>query len=496
MSVCRGTTVCAALGTGACAWGCNADASYCSTRHADCDATVETGTRPAHPGPRAHNVLFIFTEDQGLQLSLVGTPGLKTPNMDALAQEGAFYRNAWTTLATCTGSKSAVFTGLHNHNSGALGNVNEFIGSAEELATVNPSWYSQPDSAYHNYQICEDVPTLIELLREQGHYTGLQNKFHLSPHSKFPYDQWLKPANAGDVLDFIETAQDLHRDWFLVHVIADPHRPYPDSIADGIEVDLDAVAPPGHLPDTEVVQRDWAEYLAAIEDADNKVGQVLQALEDSGQAEQTLVVLMGDHGPAYHRGKWTAYDLGLRVPLMLRGPGITAGTRTEVLSAVDLMPTMLDFLGMDVPRRTDGVSHYPLLTGAASKPLRRYAVGVSESDRSITDGHFRLMFMPKASDTKVPSDNSDPVPWGNLVYEHVRDNANTAGFEDAYRFLDLADASLREYERPRFELFDLHNDPWELHDLAPSPNHEEQFEELRDALVEWMGRTADPGESP
>jgi N-sulfoglucosamine sulfohydrolase len=419
--------------------------------------------------------------------------------MDGLAQQGALYHHAWTTLATCTGSKSAVFTGLHNHNSGARGNVQEYVGSAAQLGADSPEWFVDVDSPYNRFRICDDVPTLVELLSRSGFYTGLQNKFHLSPHRKFPYDHWSGPSQTHrrDVKGFIAEAAELELPWMLVHVIATPHRPYPPSGASGLPVDAASVAPPAHLPDSDVVRQDWSEYLEAIQVADGHLGDVLGALDASGEADRTLVLFMGDHGPAYHRGKWTSYDLGLRVPLVLRGPGIVPGSApSDPLSTVDLLPTLLDFLGVPTPGGLDGVSHYPRLTGSDTEPARRYAVGVAASDRSISDGRFRLVFMPQADDTVIPADNQMTEPWRNPVYDHVHANAATPGFERAYRLLDLADARLPGFRRPRFELYDGDSDPWEVDDLAARPAHAETLQRLRQALAEWMDEHADHGERP
>jgi N-sulfoglucosamine sulfohydrolase len=78
---------------------------------------------------------------------------------------------------------------------------------------------------------------------------------------------------------------------------------------------------PAFLPDTPTLRKDWSEYLAAIEEADRYVGEALTALNESGMEENTVVVLMGDHGPCYAHGKMSLYDLGLRVPLVIRAPG-------------------------------------------------------------------------------------------------------------------------------------------------------------------------------
>ena len=84
-----------------------------------------------------------------------------------------------------------------------------------------------------------------------------------------------------------------------------------------IRVQPGEVKLPAFLPDTPVVRKDWAEYLAGIEEADVFVGEALDALASAGQQDQTIVVFMGDHGPSFQHGKMTLYDLGLRVPLII-----------------------------------------------------------------------------------------------------------------------------------------------------------------------------------
>lgn len=447
----------------------------------------------------ATNILFIVTEDQGMQLGAIGTAGLLTPNMDGLAAEGVLLTNAHVTLATCTGSKSSIFTGFYNHSSGATGNVNEFVGSAQELAALaanDPAyaWFNKPDSPYNRNRIRADIPTLIEILRDAGYYTGLHNKFHLSPHSKFPYDQWDSRNSSNlQVSEFIAQAASTGKPWFLTHVIGTSHRPYPDYDDPGTvrTVDPAAVSPPAHLPLTSVIRKDWAEYLAAIEKADQRVGQVLQALQNSGTAGNTLVVFMGDHGPSYHRGKLTTYGFGLRAPVIFRGPGVPAGTvQPALFSNVDMMATMLDFLGHPAPP-TQGVSFRALLTAGSSTTPRHCVVGESSSDRSIFDGRYRLIETPLPADTNMPADNRDFDPWRNRVYSHILDNATTPGFELAYRLLDLADAALPTFDRPAFELYDDSADPWEVEDLAADPLLGSERQRLADLLDVWRAQTTD-----
>jgi N-sulfoglucosamine sulfohydrolase len=453
------------------------------------------------PSPSPRNVLLIFTEDHGAHLSLLGTPGAQTPQMDALAQRGTYYTNAFVTLATCTGAKSAIMTGRYNHTISAArcSNVQDYVGSREELAEENPPWFSDPNSNYNRCRIRPEFPTLIEILNQNGYYTGLQNKLHMSPHEKFPFDLWYRENGRPyeQVSDFITQAVASGQPWFLQHVVNISHRPYPNADERPFDIDRGAVQPPGHLPPTEVARQDWQEYLQAVLEADRRVGRVLEALRDSGQEDDTLIVLIGDHGPSYHRGKLTTYDLGLRVPLMFVGPGIQPGrTRDDLLSGVDLMPTLLDYLGIQAPAGLQGVSHLSRLTGSSATPARDSVVGSALSDRSIYDGRYRLIYMPDPAATDLPADNRLFEPWGNRVYGHILENRGTPGFEFYYRLLDLTDFNLKDFERPRFELFDTRNDPSEIEDLYSRPEYAAVRENLLGRLRDWMRRTGDTVPAP
>lgn len=448
---------------------------------------------PPHP-PLAKNVLLIFTEDQGAHAGYLGTPGAVTPATDALVARGASFPNTYITYASCTGSKAAIITGRYNHTIGVNGNVQEYIGSNEQLQAENPPWLTDPNSPYNRNRIREQYPTLIEVLHANGYYLGLQNKLHMSPHSKFPFDVWYEEDGKPyeQVTDFIGKAAAAGKPWFLQHVVNISHRPYPNADTQALDIDQSAVSPPPHLPPTAVSRQDWAEYLQAVLYADQRVGRVLEALRDSGQEDETLIVLLGDHGPSYHRGKLTTYDLGLHVAMSVVGPSIAPGGRyPQLISGVDLMPTLLGYMGITPPTGLQGISFESTLTGGAQSRIRDHVVGETASDRSIYDGRYRLVYMPDAAGTSMAADNRDFDPWRNRVYSHIRDNKDSPGFELFYRLLDLADSQLPMFQRPRFELFDTQADPGELNDLYGNPAHADAQNRLLGELRSWMEQTAD-----
>jgi N-sulfoglucosamine sulfohydrolase len=491
---------------GTVAAGCGGDRSH-GDGGDDGGAPGDILTPPPQPNANGRNLLVMLMDDMGPHTGAYGTPGLTTPHMDRLAAEGARYERAYVTIATCSASRSSLFTGLYNFTTGATFNVQEFIGSAEALAATSPPWLNDPASQYNRFGIRSPEPTLTELLKAAGYYTGLQHKFHRSPHTRFPFDRW-DPQTAAvprpiQVAEFLAEARARGQPWYLEHSIGLPHRPWPDSSARPTGIDPAATVPPAHLPDTPVVRTDWAEYLAALRNADTAVGQVLQALDESGQADNTVVVLIGDNGIEYHRGKASTYNLGLQVPLLWRGPGIVAGSvRRELFSGVDLMPTLLDLLGLVTIGRQHGRSHAGVLTGRTTAAPNTELVGLGlqfdgrAADRSLLDGRYQLLFMPDPTATFIVDDLKLIDPWRNPVYSHIVDNRSVEAFVQAYRLLDLADHDLVEFQRPRFELYDLAADPWQVRDLSGDPVHAATLNRLRERLGNWMDRHGDPGPRP
>ena len=301
---------------------------------------------------------------------------------------------------------------------------------------------------------------------------------------------------------------------FYFACISEPHRPFRNSDKVDIGIDVEAVEPPPFLPDTPKCRKDWAEYLGHCEQADRVVGEILRGLEDSGQKEHTIVVFMGDHGPAYHRGKLSLYDFGIRVPLAISGPTIQVGVKTDdLVSAVDLMPTLLDLCGLPhlTPALQHGRSFAPFLRDEAENTGNNYIFseldhgtrirddGEGMQERCVYDGRWKLIY--RENRTEPRQVNADlkffrhPEPngpyQGNRVYGEIADRRDE--FPEAFRYLALTDnGELMPGEPlPMFELYDLVADHWELTNLAGDPDHQPTFERLLEKLQRWAVRTDD-----
>lgn len=443
------------------------------------------------------NVLFILTEDQGAHMGALGTAGIQTPHMDALARSGVLFRQAFVAYPVCSASKAAIYTSLHNHTNGMLGNTANFMKPAVQLTEAEKNLNS-----YRAVRIGESLPTLIERLNAGGWHQGVMGKLHVAPVEKFPYDEFTQVVNGKSAAAFIANAAKAGKPWHLFYNIGVSHRPFPDSDRVKIRVNPAEVKLPAFLPDTPVIRKDWSEYLAAIEAADRFVGEAMTALRESGQEQNTIIVFMGDHGPCFAHGKMTMHDLGLRVPLIIRVPGGASGVVCDApVSELDLAPTLLDWLGLEPFPKSHGVSLRGILEGNGNARPREFVFAeISDKgplpndgmqERSVFDGRWHLIARDKVGTRwrQVQADNKFWKTWGNRSYdETVRVKAQ---FPEAFRILAELDPQSLGGSVPALELYDLQSDHDEMHNVASDPAHRAELQRLHTALGKWCAETND-----
>lgn len=448
------------------------------------------------------NILFILTEDQGAHMGVLGTAGIQTPHMDALAESGVLFRQAYVAYSVCSASKAAIYTSLHNHTNGLLNNTANYHKPAAKLTPEE-----QQRSVYRLNRIHSDTQTLVERLKNAGYYQGVTHKLHVAPVERFPYDEFIPHSDGKAAAGFFQRAKQTGRPWHLFFNIAVSHRPFPNSDKVKIRVNPAEVKLPAFLPDTPIIRQDWAEYLAAIEKADQYVGEVLASLRDSGAEENTIIVFLGDHGPCYAHGKMTLHDLGLHVPLVIRMPGGPKSIVSDALaSELDLAPTLLDLIGLKPFAKSHGVSLRPVLEGKAdAKPREFVFAEISDrgplpndgmQERSIQDNRWKLIYREKVETNwrQVNADSIDPKPWGNRAYNEtlrVKDQ-----FPEAFRILAEMHPQALKGKVPALELYDLQSDPDEMHNLANDPTHRDQRDRLYTALLNWVRNTDDSSIQP
>jgi N-sulfoglucosamine sulfohydrolase len=444
----------------------------------------EFGQRGRPARPTRPNILWLIGEDLGPHLGCDGTKEVWTPNLDRLAAEGVRYRKAFTTAPVCSASRSAFMTGMYQTTIGA---------------------HNHRSHRDDGYRLPEGVRVLSDWFRDAGYFTanlrtlpatvgfrgtGKTDWNFLYEGTPFDGSAWseLKP----------------HQPFFAQINFTETHRVNRNRLggpwnspkrADPAKVEI-----PPYYPDHPVTREDWAGYLDAVTELDRKVGKILEQLEADGLAENTIVVFFGDNGQAHVRGKQFCYESGLRVPLIIRWPKnfpapkhFQPGTVDErLVSAIDLGPTMLSLAGIAKPAKMQGQI---FLGDEAARP-REYVFGARDRCdetvarfRTVRDARYRYIrnFMPERPLLQANNYKETQYPVWNLLKELA-----------AQGKLSPEQAVLTASTMPAEELYDLENDPHEVHNLADSadPRHQAALERLRGVLARWIEESGDQGRTP
>ncbi len=426
--------------------------------------------------PTSMNILLITADDLGHQLGVYGDTQARTPEMDRLAEEGVRFQNAYITHASCSPSRSSMLTGMYPHENGQIG-----------LSHVG-------------YALKEGVPLLPNLLRDAGYRTGVMGKVHVEPFEWFEWDEYIgKSVNTRDVAAMRDRAVQFIREsgdqpFFLMVNYSDPHRPMPDQVKGIPEnpVGPQEIEPFPFLAgaDSPGVRKEVAGFYNSVARLDVGIGMMLSALQDMGKAENTVVVLLGDHGPPFTRAKTTCYEAGIRVPLLIRFPdGAYSGdVNNELVSSIDLAPTLLELAGASVPVGMTGTSLMPLLREPDTVSWRKvlgaeytghHGAGGYYPRRSVRKGRYKLIFT-------LLEDQPNPITAVDGC------SAWAASREPRFDGTLTREVMNRHHQPSEFELYDLGEDPYEFDNLADRPEFAEVLKEMKNALRQWQEETSDP----
>ncbi len=422
------------------------------------------------------NILLIVSEDNGQELGCYDEPYVKTPVLDKLAADGVRFHNAYVPQAGCSQSRAAFLTGLYPHQNGQIG-----------LAT----WKFR---MYH-----EETPNIVRSLKEAGYRTGIIGKLHINPASAFPFDMQQIPSanfnrkNLGDYAkhagEFFNAAE---KPFFLSVNYPDAHRPFIKQSGGLPQQPLtgDDVKPLGYLGlDTPQLREDTANYYNCMNRLDSLIGDLLAALDQSGKSDKTLIVYIGDHGADLLRGKRTSYEGGVRVPMIIRWPGHAKRkqVRNELVSTLDLMPTMLAVARAEPVPNLAGRSLLPLLRDKKAE-WRKYLF--TEYHLHSADNFYPQRTVRNARYKLIQNLQPGQI---NPGYDFTLKRF----FAELPKTIEAAPEEIRaSYRRmkspPEFELYDLQADPHEFRDLTADTDHAGALVELKGQLAAWRARTGDP----
>lgn len=410
------------------------------------------------------NILLIICHDLGRQLSCYDRP-THSPGIDRLAAEGVQFDQYFVCAPQCSPSRACLISGRFPHRTGVLGLVGKW-----------------------GWQMDGQVPTLPKVLAEAGYDTWLWGFQHEHPdpaalgyrHDPIGYQRGDVPSIMADFVaprfcDWLQSKP--AGPWFCSVGFYETHLGWPRRQATAQQL-RDKQVPPD-LPDSPELRQDMLNFDRSLHQADRNVERILDALDRSGQADQTLVIFTTDHGLPLPRAKCDLRDAGLEAALLMRWPQHLAANRrcSELLSGVDLMPTLLALAGVEAAPQVDGESFAGLLTGGHFQP--RDAI---YAEQTWHDQYRPLRSIRTSRHKLIQRFNDFP------------ENVLPADFYQTCAAAPQFSATLDRVVPAGLEFYDLATDPLELKPhRSSSPGHlPAPGARLHDALVEWMVRTDDP----
>tara|TARA_B100000809_G_scaffold264243_1_gene319559 strand:- start:14099 stop:15610 length:1512 start_codon:yes stop_codon:yes gene_type:complete len=451
---------------------------------------VFIGTIQGVQSQKKPNILLITADDMNWDSVGVynSTVADITPNIDRLASEGFRFDYAFVPLAMCTPSRQIMLSGNHSHQTMTRG-----FTELERRGAALP-----------------------DILKSSGYYIANINK-------EQDYYDWDKavtevetnkgrniPANVKAVKSIIKASG--KKPWFIMMNFNDPHRPFYESDNQKKSPDYkklksegklsvpskifspDEIRVPGFLPDLPEVRTEMAQYYSSVRRCDDGVGAVLKALKIAKQEKNTIVIFLSDHGISMPFAKLNSYQTSLRVPMIVKYPGsIRAGARdsNNIVSSLDLTPTLLDMIGLKVPNYMAGTSFVPLMNGEV------------QEGRDFTVGYYYRNLRQKNMFPEFAIHMKDWVyvynPW---VLE--KKEVHNSDYTHSMTLKAMWDASetipsikkRSDFHKYRIieELYNVRQDPHSYNNLICEKENEQRIKNMRQMLLDWMEDTKHPAE--
>lgn len=398
------------------------------------------------------NIILLITHDTGRHLSPYGVSTVDTPHCERLARESTLFEQSFCTAPQCSPSRASIVTGRYPHANGVMGLTHEDF-----------AW------AMHDSE-----RPIAMLLREAGYVTWLLGWQHEAPdpHSLgFDHVAGFPFKDLPKHLDPMLRNRPADRPFYCQLGSGEVHRPF--TTQNTVPDDRLGVSIPSYLKDGPQTREEIRLLQGVIKRFDHGLGQLLALIDQYHLTNDTLLIVTTDHGLAFPRAKGSLYDPGIETMLFLRWPGrIEAGARkSELVSNVDILPTILECAGATPPDCLHGRSLMPLLDGGSF--VERDAIFAEKTFHDCYDPmrcirtktHKYIRYFEKSSLHCVPGD----VLGGGASRE-------------------LGPLPRHGVE----ELYALESDPAETTNLAGEPACRELLQRLRARLYQWMRDTGDP----
>ena len=411
------------------------------------------------------NIIWLMAEDMSLDLECYGMKGVKTPNLNRMAEEGVRFDNCFVTNPICSPSRSAMLTGTHQLKINA-----------------------------HHHRSNRDVPLnenykpFTFWLRKAGYTTILGHHGVMGKGRKidanFKHEAlgpWDGKTQFG-IFDKYDEFEKKDEPFFAqIQLVASHRGDWWNKVREESKhpVDPKEVELPAFMADDPIIRLDWAKYLDQIEYLDNEVGMIFKELEEKDMADNTVVIFIGDNGRCNIRGKGYLHDPGLHIPFIVYYPkGIEGGQiRKDVVSATDITATVLDFAQVKVPNYMTGKPVFD------KKFDRDYVYAardlwdeVEEKSRALTSGNWKYI---RNDRPEIPFDAHQAYLEFYRPAVHVMRRLKEEG-----KLSEHESIFFEPHKQPE-ELYNLVEDPQELNNLVDKPEYAKILKDLRKKIVQY-----------
>ncbi len=410
------------------------------------------------------NILWLVSEDNSVFLGCYGDKFATTPNLDKFASEGILYLNAFVTAPVCAPSRSTIISGMYPPCMGT-----------QHMRSMN--------------NIPEFVKFFPQYLRAAGYYcTNNAKEDYNMPKPEGAWDESSKKAHYKN--------RKPGQPFFAVFNTEISHESCLHTTETSLTHDPAQVQLPPYHPDTPEIRHDWAQYYDKVQQMDAKIAEFLVELEKEGLAEDTIVFYYADNGGVLTRSKRFLNDTGTHVPLIVRfpkkyqhlAPAAPGTWLDQLVSFVDLAPTVLNLAGLPIPEYMQGQA----FLGPTTKPPREYI----HLFRGRMDERYDMMRAVRDKKYKYIR-NYMPMRIYGQHLNYLWKMPATQSWEQAYK-----DGKCDEIQsifwnpKPAEELYDTEADPWEVQNLVDNPDYQEVLTRMREATDKWIFDMRDSGFMP
>lgn len=420
--------------------------------------------------PEKPNIVVIIADDLTFRdIGCYGSKNVKTPNIDAIADEGIKFTRCFQAVAMCSPTRHNIYTGIYPVKAGA---------------------YPQ------NTFVKPGTKSIVHHLEKEGYRVALTGKRHIAPAASFPFEYLGKNGSDPD-LDLLEEfmVRDKNKPFCAFICFKEPHTPW--TLGDPGIYDPKKIELPPYFVDTEETRNTIVNYYAEINHLDQSVGKVRQLLSGLDLDDNTVLVFTSEQGNALPFAKWTCYDNGLQTAFLVRWPGkIRAGSVSDaMIEYVDVTPTLIDIAGGSLPGTLDGKSFLPVLMGEKDKH-KSYVYGL-QTTRGIRNGspHYGIRTIRSEKYKYILNLHFDQAFQNNVTKQKNPDwTSFWLTWEEKARTDKNADKLVTKFQhRPEVEFYDIQKDPFELNNLASQHEYAAEMKKMRALLDSWMKEQGDLG---